>query len=155
MKPGSEGTIKRLSIRDKLGQRLMDMGVYPGLKLKVIRNAPLEDPMELELDGYFVSLRHDEGPLRGGHTIVKSEKTLVALAGQPNCGKSTVFNASDRGQPACGQLSRRYRGKDGPDGTGTTATELKLWTCREPTVSLPFHQRKGSPGISFFMINRP
>ena len=60
MKPGSEGTIKRLSIRDKLGQRLMDMGVYPGLKLKVIRNAPLEDPMELELDGYFVSLRHDE-----------------------------------------------------------------------------------------------
>ena len=60
MKPGSEGTIKRLSIRDKLGQRLMDMGVYPGLRLKVIRNAPLEDPMELELDGYFVSLRHDE-----------------------------------------------------------------------------------------------
>ncbi|BBO84046.1 FeoA family protein [Desulfosarcina ovata] len=60
LKPGSEGRIKKLSVRDKLGQRLMDMGVYPGLKLKVIRNAPLEDPMELELDGYFVSLRHDE-----------------------------------------------------------------------------------------------
>ena len=38
----------------------MDMGVYPGSKLKVLRNAPLEDPMEVELDGYFVSLRHDE-----------------------------------------------------------------------------------------------
>ena len=60
MKPGSEGRIKKLSVRDKLGQRLMDMGVYPGLKLKVIRNAPLEDPMEIELDGYFVSLRHEE-----------------------------------------------------------------------------------------------
>ncbi len=60
LKPGNEGRIKKLSIRDKLGQRLMDMGVYPGLRLKVIRNAPLEDPMELELDGYFVSLRHDE-----------------------------------------------------------------------------------------------
>lgn len=60
MKPGSEGRIKRLSVRDKLGQRLVDMGVYPGLRLKVIRNAPLEDPMEVELDGYFVSLRHDE-----------------------------------------------------------------------------------------------
>lgn len=60
LKPGSEGTIKKLSVRDKLGQRLMDMGVYPGLRLKVIRNAPLEDPMEVELDGYFVSLRHDE-----------------------------------------------------------------------------------------------
>lgn len=60
MKPGCEGRIKKLSIRSKLGQRLMDMGVYPGLRFKVIRNAPLEDPMEVELDGYFVSLRHEE-----------------------------------------------------------------------------------------------
>ncbi len=60
MKPGSEGRIKKLSVRDRLGQRLLDMGVYPGLHLKVVRNAPLEDPMEVELDGYFVSLRHDE-----------------------------------------------------------------------------------------------
>jgi hypothetical protein len=27
MKPGSQGRIKRLSVRDKLGQRLMDMGI--------------------------------------------------------------------------------------------------------------------------------
>lgn len=60
LKPGSQGCIKKLCVRDKLGQRLMDMGVYPGLKLKVIRNAPLEDPMEVMLDGYFVSLRHNE-----------------------------------------------------------------------------------------------
>jgi len=36
------------------------MGVYPGLNLKVIRNAPLEDPMEIELDGYYLTLRHEE-----------------------------------------------------------------------------------------------
>ncbi len=60
MKPGNEGFIKKLAIRDKLGQRLMDIGVYPGLRLKVVRNAPLEDPMEIELDGYFISLRHHE-----------------------------------------------------------------------------------------------
>ena len=60
LKPGVEGLIKNLSATDKLGQRLLDMGVYPGLRLKVIRNAPLEDPMEVLLDGYFVSLRHDE-----------------------------------------------------------------------------------------------
>jgi len=29
-KPGSEGLIKRLSVWDKLGQCLMDMGIYPG-----------------------------------------------------------------------------------------------------------------------------
>jgi ferrous iron transport protein A len=60
MKPGSRGRIRRLSLRDKLGQRLLDMGIYPGLQFKVIRNAPLQDPMEVELEGYFISLRHDE-----------------------------------------------------------------------------------------------
>ena len=60
MRPGSECRIVKLSARDKLGQRLMDMGVYPGLKVKVIRNAPLKDPVEVELGGYFLSLRHDE-----------------------------------------------------------------------------------------------
>ncbi|MBN2124778.1 MAG: ferrous iron transport protein A [Deltaproteobacteria bacterium] len=60
MRPGEQCRIKKLAVRGKLGQRLLDMGVYPGLKMKVIRNAPLEDPMELELEGYFVSLRHEE-----------------------------------------------------------------------------------------------
>jgi ferrous iron transport protein A len=60
LKPGQEARINHLSVRDKLGQRLLDMGIYPGLQLKVIRNAPLEDPMEIGLDGYFVSLRHNE-----------------------------------------------------------------------------------------------
>ena len=60
LKPGSECRIIKLSARDRLGQRLMDMGIYPGLRLKVVRNAPLEDPMEVELEGYFLSLRHQE-----------------------------------------------------------------------------------------------
>ena len=60
LKPGIECLVKKLTAKDKLGQRLMDMGVYPGLRLKVVRNAPLEDPMELELDGFYLSLRHEE-----------------------------------------------------------------------------------------------
>ncbi|MFH2066854.1 MAG: FeoA family protein [Pseudomonadota bacterium] len=60
LKPGVACRIKMLSVRDRLGQRLLDMGVYPGRTLKVIRNAPLDDPMEVEIDGYFVSLRHAE-----------------------------------------------------------------------------------------------
>jgi len=60
LRPGSECLVKKLNAHDKLGQRLMDMGVYPGLEMKVIRNAPLEDPMELELDGYYLSIRHEE-----------------------------------------------------------------------------------------------
>ncbi len=58
--PGSICLIKKLSIGDKLGQRLMDMGIFPGLVLNVVRNAPLEDPMQVEIDGYSISLRHAE-----------------------------------------------------------------------------------------------
>ncbi len=60
LKPGNRCRIRRLSVRDRLGQRLMDMGIYPGLALRVVRNAPLEDPMEVEVEGRFVSLRHAE-----------------------------------------------------------------------------------------------
>ncbi|WP_028321779.1 FeoA family protein [Desulfatiglans anilini] len=60
MKPGGACRIRRLLAGNKLGQRLLDMGIYPGLQVRVIRNAPLEDPMELELGGYFISLRHEE-----------------------------------------------------------------------------------------------
>ena len=60
LKPGDQGRIRRLSVKDRLGQRLIDMGVFPGLRLKVVRNAPLNDPMEVEIEGYFISLRHDE-----------------------------------------------------------------------------------------------
>lgn len=60
IKPGNECLVKKLVTGGKLGQRLMDIGVYPGLRLKVIRNAPLDDPMQLEMDGYYVALRHEE-----------------------------------------------------------------------------------------------
>ncbi len=60
IKPGGECRIKKLKTVDTLGQRLLDMGVYPGLRMRVIRNAPLDDPMEVALDGYCISLRHEE-----------------------------------------------------------------------------------------------
>ena len=60
LKPGDKAEIKRISALDKLGQRLLDMGLYPGTGLEVIRNAPLKDPMEIQVEGSFVSIRHDE-----------------------------------------------------------------------------------------------
>ena len=36
----------------------------------------------------------------------------IALAGNPNCGKTTLFNA-DRFESVCRQLARRHRGKEG------------------------------------------
>ncbi len=60
MRPGAICTIKNMHAEDRLGQRLLDLGIYPGLELVVLRNAPLEDPMEVEVNGSFLSLRHSE-----------------------------------------------------------------------------------------------
>jgi ferrous iron transport protein A len=60
LRPGQEAFISKLSSCNRLGRRLLDMGIYPGLHIHVIRNAPLEDPMEIKVDGYHISLRHEE-----------------------------------------------------------------------------------------------
>ena len=41
-------------------QKLMDMGFIPGIRIKVVRNAPLVDPVEFFMKGYNISLRHSE-----------------------------------------------------------------------------------------------
>ena len=58
--PGSLGRVSGLTATGNLGQRLMDLGFFPGVEFKIIRNAPLLDPLEIEMLGYCVSLRHEE-----------------------------------------------------------------------------------------------
>ena len=55
--------VQDIIIDGVLGQRLMDLGFYPGAKIRVVRNAPLVDPVEIELEGYHVSLRHEEASM--------------------------------------------------------------------------------------------
>lgn len=58
--PGSTCKMTDLTAYGALGQRLMDLGFFPGATIRVVRNAPLVDPVELELEGYHVSIRHEE-----------------------------------------------------------------------------------------------
>ena len=46
-----------------LRRRIMDMGITRGTKLKVVKEAPLGDPMEIELRGYHLSLRREDAEL--------------------------------------------------------------------------------------------
>ncbi len=43
----------------ELRRRLLDMGLTPGTMVKLVRMAPLGDPMQLCLRGYRLSLRRD------------------------------------------------------------------------------------------------
>jgi ferrous iron transport protein A len=60
LKPGQECLVVKVNIGGVTGQRLLDMGFIPKTKIKVIRNAPLVDPVDLLIKGYHVSMRHSE-----------------------------------------------------------------------------------------------
>ena len=60
IKPDQECEIVDITSEGIMGQRLLDMGFIPGTRIKVVRNAPLVDPVEFELKGYHISLRHSE-----------------------------------------------------------------------------------------------
>ena len=56
----SKARIVSLKAQGPLKRRLLEMGFLPGRKIRVVRNAPLFDPMEIEILGYFLTVRKDE-----------------------------------------------------------------------------------------------
>ncbi|MGM0547865.1 MAG: FeoA family protein [Bacillota bacterium] len=60
LKPGAKGKIVNIALKGASGRRLMDLGFIPGSNFTVVRNAPLVDPVELEIRDNNVSIRHDE-----------------------------------------------------------------------------------------------
>lgn len=60
MKPGQSGQVLSIGESGPLKRRIMDMGITPGVALKVIKTAPLGDPIEINVCGYELSLRKEE-----------------------------------------------------------------------------------------------
>lgn len=60
LKPGQECTIVDVLLEGAELQRLLDMGFIEGTRVKVIRNAPLMDPLDIEIRGYLIALRRNE-----------------------------------------------------------------------------------------------
>ena len=134
LKTGESGRITVVGGEGALRQHFLDMGVVPGAEIKLMKLAPMGDPMEFRIHGYELTLRladaekieieainqtgtaearsRDTDPKarkvkakhpglgEGGIYHVKTdgnplpEGTTVtfALAGNQNCGKTTLFN---------------------------------------------------------------
>ena len=58
--PGAEATVSDVSGSTSLRKRLLEMGFVAGTRVRVVRFAPLGDPMEIVLHGYHISLRRSE-----------------------------------------------------------------------------------------------
>lgn len=60
LKPGECCVVLGLGEKGPVRRRLMDLGITPGADVKVIKVAPLGDPVEVNIRGYELSLRKDE-----------------------------------------------------------------------------------------------
>ncbi|MGO3780399.1 MAG: FeoA family protein [Enterococcus viikkiensis] len=63
LKIGEQGTVVNVHGSGAIKRRLMDMGLTKGTKIKVVKLAPLGDPMELRIRGYELSLRKNESEM--------------------------------------------------------------------------------------------
>ena len=44
-------------------RRLMEMGIIPGVSIRLVKEAPLGDPIEIEARGYHLAIRRSEAEL--------------------------------------------------------------------------------------------
>ena len=52
--------VASVEANDAHGLRLMEMGVVPGVPLRVVKAAPLGDPIQICVHGYHLALRRSE-----------------------------------------------------------------------------------------------
>ncbi len=130
IKTGDEAIITKVLGHGAFRKRITEMGFVKGEKVIVIKNAPMQDPVEYEIMGYKVSLRRSEAELVEVVSVeeaanlqgVKFEGTIdeyklkvsalekgkiinVALVGNPNCGKTTLFNNASGSHERVGNYS--------------------------------------------------
>lgn len=60
---GDTATIVKLHGEGALRRRLMDLGLIRGTQFKVVRVAPLGDPVEVSVRGYELSIRKEEAAI--------------------------------------------------------------------------------------------
>ena len=59
LETGKEAVITAVNGEGALRLRLLDMGLIPGTTVKVIKIAPLGDPIEITLRGYELTIRRE------------------------------------------------------------------------------------------------
>ena len=135
LRTGEKGVIVKVLGHGGFRKRIVEMGFIKGKTVEVILNAPLKDPIKYRLLGYEISLRRQEAdmievvseqeartmqnPYHGSITedVPVPESELVALAkgkrrtinvalvGNPNCGKTSLFNIASGAHEHVGNYS--------------------------------------------------
>lgn len=128
---GQKAIIVKIVGHGAFKKRLVEMGFVKGSEIKVVLHAPMHDPIKYSIKGYEVSLRASEAHMieivpedshtdeaKTGHTNTIVEKSTpieryhsdrhvinVALLGNPNCGKTSLFNIASGAHEHVGNYS--------------------------------------------------
>ena len=127
---GEQGVIVKVLGHGGFRKRIIEMGFIKGKTVEVLQNAPLQDPVKYRVMGYEVSLRHHEAAqvevvpmsdatrtvpltiMKGHeedfiqHQALKERRIInVALVGNPNCGKTSLFNYASGAHAHVGNYS--------------------------------------------------
>ncbi len=127
---GDEGVIVKVKGHGAFRKRITEMGFIKGKKVSVVKNAPLKDPIEYQILDYKISLRKSEARLievvttdeaknianlsyQGTisedilkQTANKKHRIInIVLVGNPNCGKTTLFNYASGAKEHVGNYS--------------------------------------------------
>ena len=134
LRKGESGVIVKVYGHGGFRKRIVEMGFIKGTQVEVLLNAPLMDPVKYKLMDYEVSLRRAEAELVEIVTEKEAEewrknrpdlpgivadpcnyikqvaeergKTInVAFVGNPNCGKTSLFNIAGKAHERVGNYS--------------------------------------------------
>lgn len=91
MEPGQTAQIQTLTSIGATRRRLLDLGFVEGAAIRCVGKSPSGDPAAFLICGAVIAVRTQEGK-QIQISEPKSHQKLIALAGNPNVGKSTLFN---------------------------------------------------------------
>ncbi len=57
---GQSAKVLSISGNSPITRRLMEMGVVPGVSVRLIKSAPFGDPLEIRVRGYNLAMRKSE-----------------------------------------------------------------------------------------------
>ena len=63
VKIGNSAVVTKVNGGVPVKRRIMDMGITKGVEIKVVKVAPLGDPIEVTVRGYQLSIRKDDAAM--------------------------------------------------------------------------------------------
>ncbi len=60
LKIGVEAKVTKILGDSAISRRLMEMGIVPGVLVKIIKTAPFGDPIQIKIRGYDLAMRRSE-----------------------------------------------------------------------------------------------